>query len=97
MELATALQIAKDIAAMQTRWGKHYSITADYTSSQVGEVIAALVTSAEDLVPKEQLTVANRQLAAAKARETHLRNQIEELRKDYKDTQRELNTLRSGK
>jgi len=81
LTLDQAKDILAHIVSQRERWG------AQYDGGEIGldAIMEALVVLAQadnesytDL--KEELTKANRQLAAANARETKLKNEIQELK-----------------
>jgi len=96
MDKDNALKIAGQIAAQKVRWGRHYNITSDYSDETVAKVIMALSqaeAAGPEMVPKDQLSAANRRAGAAEAREKNLRQRIEALTKDLKRCQQRLYEL----
>lgn len=83
-----ARKIIAHVTKQRLRWGKNYT-GDEYTSHTIMDAMVAingaLAGVQDDLVPKADLSKANRQMAAAKARETKLRNQIEDLEQVIKD------------
>lgn len=83
MELSKAQDILAHIVEQRVRWGKMYSPT-DIGVEQLTEALIALsqgdATEVKDL--RQSLATANRQLGAAKARETRYTKQIEGLKNE---------------
>ena len=79
MDLIKAQEIVRDIAVQRERWGKLY----DASGTDINVLLDALVclkdhidANADDMVPKAELTRANRQLAASVAREAKLKAKL---------------------
>ena len=85
MDTLKAKEIIKHVADQRVRWGKLY-LGDDIPWEQVMDALVWLSDQLDimqhDLVPKADLTAANRKLAAAAARETKLRNDLKELKGD---------------
>lgn len=81
LTLAQAQDILAHIVSQKERWGQQYD------GSEIGldAIMDALIVLAREdnqsyTALKDELTKANRQLAAANARETKLKKEIEELK-----------------
>ncbi len=82
--LKWATDVCTHVRNEAIRWGKMYTVEKDvkFTATDIAKaagIIAEMVTG-DAYVPKEELTLANRQLTAAKAREGKLKKQLEQLK-----------------
>ena len=79
MSLEQAQQITRNIIALQKRWGKSAGM-GQHNAEQLVEALLVLDAEANvDGPTKADITLANRQLAASKAREEGLKKRIAEL------------------
>jgi hypothetical protein len=81
-DLQQAITMIKTIRAGKARWGKQYSHKPEFTDEQLYDAISQLDTVVEAVQEegKEERTKLNRQLGAAKARETKLIKRLEDLK-----------------
>lgn len=81
MTLEQAQDILAHIVSQRVRWGVQYDGGEIGLDKMMDAIVMLGQHENNELAElKEALTKANRQLAAANARETKLRNQIEELK-----------------
>lgn len=76
-----ARDIVSHVVAQRLRWGKHYAgddINGGMTSVFDALILLAYAENDETKELRDSLAKANRQLGAAKARETKLRKQLKE-------------------
>jgi polyhydroxyalkanoate synthesis regulator phasin len=80
-----AKKYVKDILAQKARWGR--MALAPMSGRESDKLLEALEHILEDdapTVPKEEHTMVQRQLTAAKAREAKMKKEIESLRRGLK-------------
>ena len=82
-----AQNLVAHVVEQRARWGKHY----DGSDVSVDKILDCLVVLAQHLTDsekdlRESLTLANRQLSAAGAREVRQKKQIERLRNGDAET-----------
>jgi hypothetical protein len=95
MDNDTARTIVDLAIEERKRWGKHFGVAdlppefldavvvhVNHLKAQAQAAHEAAGKAGEVEALREQLTLANRQLGASKARETKLRNELAELQKD---------------
>lgn len=84
MDLIKAKEMVRDIAENRKRWGKMYD-TSCYDVNDLMDALTVLSNHldvvSKDLVPKSELTKANRQLAAAVAREAKAKSKLADAEK----------------
>jgi septal ring factor EnvC (AmiA/AmiB activator) len=80
MNVEQARDILSHIVAQRVRWGKQYD-AGDIGLDKVTDALVALAheDSDETLELRKSLAKANRQVGAANARETKLKNKVKEL------------------
>lgn len=85
MHIDKARQIVAHIVCQRERWGKQYD-GSDWHMDQILDAIVAingaLAGVQQELVPKADLTKANRQLAASKAQYAKLKGKVADLQDD---------------
>jgi chromosome segregation ATPase len=90
-----ALSRLRFVAAQRRQWGKNLSLK-DFNSDELLDDLVKLVAvfDAEHIEDvQEELTLSNRQLGAAKARETKLREDLKTAQEEIASLQAHINDL----
>jgi hypothetical protein len=89
IDIPAALTIVKHVVAERKRWG-HQAGTAGYNTHTICDALIVLADAGNfDAPTREELTKANRQLAASAAREAGLKKRIAELTGKAVETEEE--------